>query len=147
MAVRESFLKESPAPAAAEGGGAPRQLSRLAEELVASCRRTGCAHLSPAPIPDQEAVISLVRRLRRLMFPGYFHSQPITEGKARQILGQELAALWEDLSCQIALSARLPPDRDGLPPLPDPGPAGGPALPEAPAPDPGAAGHGCAGRL
>ncbi|WP_297055056.1 serine O-acetyltransferase EpsC [Thermosulfurimonas sp.] len=55
----------------------------------------------PIPIPSQEEVIRILKRARRILFPGYFSSANINPENLPYYLGEELNLLFEELSRQI----------------------------------------------
>jgi len=62
--------------------------------------------VGPEPIPSREAVIPIIYRVFRLLYPGYFSRQPVDAVNLSFFLGQEAVALFEELSRQITLSFR-----------------------------------------
>jgi serine O-acetyltransferase len=92
------------------------EIPLIVEELRWSCQGTECfQHIGPEPLPSREAVVDLIRRVRRLLFPGYFSPEPLDEVNLGYYLGQEAVAFFEVLSRQITLSLRHECLRYGLP--------------------------------
>ncbi len=101
----------------------PGGLSELREsipsvvrELVRSCGEHLCyEHVSPAPMPSLEAVIEIINLGRRLLFPGYFHRDPVDRVNLEYLLGQEASQLFELLATQSARAVRHDCIRYGQP--------------------------------
>ncbi|MGQ9920891.1 MAG: serine O-acetyltransferase EpsC [Desulfobacca sp.] len=87
----------------------------IVAQLVASCAQGYFEHISPEPIPGREAVISLIHRAQRLLFPGYFLAARLDQVNLTYALGQEAVAFFEELSRQITLALRHDCLRYGLP--------------------------------
>jgi serine O-acetyltransferase len=71
--------------------------------------------VGPEPIPSREAVIDIIHRACRLLYPGYFTPQRLDEISLGYYLGQEAVGFFEVLSQQITLSLRHECLRYGLP--------------------------------
>ncbi|MFH1035460.1 MAG: serine acetyltransferase [Pseudomonadota bacterium] len=83
------------------------RIPQVVGELVASCAKEGCfAHVSPVAIPSREAVVDIILKARRILFPGYFNQTRIDPVNLEYYLGQEATALYQDLSVQIAWAIR-----------------------------------------
>lgn len=92
------------------------EIPLIVSQLEESCRQEECFHhVGPDPIPSREAVIDIIHRACRLLFPGYFTQQRLDELNAGYYLGQEALAFFEVLSQQITLSLRHECLRYGLP--------------------------------
>ncbi len=90
----------------------------IVRQLEESCREEGeesFHHVSPEPIPSRKAVIDLIHRAYRLLFPGYFTRTRLDEVNLGYYLGQEALGFFEVLSQQITLSLRHECLRYGLP--------------------------------
>ena len=49
------------------------EIPGIVENLVVSCSNGACFdHVGPEPIPSREAVVDIVDRVKRLLYPGYF---------------------------------------------------------------------------
>jgi serine O-acetyltransferase len=91
------------------------EIPDMVRNLVQSCRREGCFdHVGPEPIPSRESIIQIVRRVFRLLYPGYFITERLDTVNLEYYLGQEATALFETLSRQITLSIRHDCIRHGL---------------------------------
>lgn len=63
-------------------------------------------HIGFEPIPSKESVIAIIRRLREILFPGYFSRRKLDPGNLGCMTGQSVFGLAEMLSEQISLSFR-----------------------------------------
>jgi len=79
----------------------------VVDQLVFSCGREDCFdHVGPEPIPSRAAVIDILKRIRGILYPGYFNSRRVDQVNVRYYLGQEVTALFERLAEQIMLAIR-----------------------------------------
>ncbi len=91
-------------------------IPEIVGDLVASCSRDDCFdNIGPEPIPSKDAIIEIVGRLQRILFPGYFISTRLDPVNLEYYLGQETASLYDSLSQQIALCIRHDCTRRSLP--------------------------------
>ncbi len=82
-----------------------RGLSDVVSKLASSWDDTHpWEHGSAIPMPYQEAVLRIIDRGRRILFPGYFTHASINADNLEYYIGQELCMLFEDLSEQIDLA-------------------------------------------
>lgn len=92
------------------------EIPGLVQQLVQSCREAECFHhVGPEPIPSREAVIDIIHRACRLLFPGYYTRRRLQEVNVGYYLGQEAVAFFDLLAQQITLSLRHECLRYGLP--------------------------------
>ncbi len=83
------------------------EIPEIVNELVLSCRREDCFdHVGPEPIPSRDAIIDILHRARRLLYPGYFIRNRVDEVNLAYYFGQEAVGFFEALSEQIALAIR-----------------------------------------
>lgn len=83
------------------------EIPGIVDELVASCNKEGCFdHVSAEPIPLRSAVVDIIRRAGRILYPGYYIPNRLDEVNVGYYLGQEMTALFEILSDQLALAIR-----------------------------------------
>ncbi len=84
------------------------QLPPVISELVAaSLDQELFAHVDAELIPSVERVSEILRRARRLLFPGYFNNgQALDASQLEYVIGVEITRLFEMLSEAIALSIR-----------------------------------------
>ena len=74
------------------------------EKLVATCNQPDSFdHVDSQPIPSRDAMVGIIHRLRRIIFPGYFISEQLDKVNLKYYLGQETTSLFEELSVQITL--------------------------------------------
>ncbi len=76
-------------------------LSEVATEIVSSLRFPANTHT--APIPEFESIVSLINRLKAIVYPG-FRSNESSPAKVLNELKQQLAETHEILSRQIAIA-------------------------------------------
>ena len=92
------------------------EIPEVVQDLVESCLSQDCFdHVGPEPIPSREAVIAIIHRALRLLYPGYFSRRGVDAVNLSYYLGKEAVTLFEELSRQIALSFRHECLRYGLP--------------------------------
>jgi serine O-acetyltransferase len=84
-----------------------KDIPDIVDKLVASCNNDGCFdHVSAEPIPYRDAIIDILRRTSRILYPGYFVRNRIDQTNVSYYLGQEVTGLYEVLSEQIILAIR-----------------------------------------
>ena len=92
------------------------EIPGIVEKLVDSCSNVECFdHVGPEPIPSREAVVDIVDRVRRLLYPGYFVRGRLEKFNLSYYFGQEATALFELMSEQTALALRHDCIRHDLP--------------------------------
>ncbi|MCX5858242.1 MAG: serine acetyltransferase, partial [Deltaproteobacteria bacterium] len=83
------------------------EIPAVVDQLVFSCNREGCFdHVGPEPIPSREAIVDILKRIRRILYPGYFIPTRVDQVNVKYYFGQEVTALFEALSEQIMLAIR-----------------------------------------
>jgi serine O-acetyltransferase len=83
------------------------EIPAVVERLVASCGNNGCfEHVASESLPSRETVVDLIERTRRILYPGYFSRSRVDEINLTYYFGEEVTALFEVLSRQIALAIR-----------------------------------------
>jgi serine O-acetyltransferase len=83
------------------------KVPQIVDELVISCNKEDSFdHVGPEPIPSRDAVIDIIHRIRRLLYPGYFIRFRLDDVNLRYYLGEETTALYESLTEQIIFSIR-----------------------------------------
>jgi serine O-acetyltransferase len=83
------------------------EIPEIVQQLVGSCRREDCFnHVGPEPIPSRDAVIDIIHRACRILFPGYFIRRRVDEVNLEYYFGQEAVAFFEVLARQITLCIR-----------------------------------------
>jgi serine O-acetyltransferase len=84
-----------------------RELPRIVADLVESFQDPDTFHhLNLVGLPSREAVIEIVERLKKVLFPGYFGGGEVDGFNLTYQIGNEVNALFELLSRQITLSIR-----------------------------------------
>lgn len=79
-------------------------IPEIVGKLVASCNNEdNFEHVDPEPIPSRDAMIELIEKLRRILFPGYFEPAQLDKINLQYYLGQATISLFEELSHQITL--------------------------------------------
>ena len=92
------------------------EIPGIVEKLVDSCSNgASFDHVGPEPIPSREAVVDIVDRVRRLLYPGYFVRGRLEKFNLAYYFGQEATALFELMSEQTALALRHDCIRHDLP--------------------------------
>jgi serine O-acetyltransferase len=92
------------------------EIPGIVDNLVNSCVNGLCFdHVGPEPIPSKEAVVDIVNRINRLLYPGYFIRNRIETFNLSYYLGQEATALFELMSEQATLALRHDCIRHELP--------------------------------
>jgi serine O-acetyltransferase len=83
------------------------RLPQVAEAIIASCAEHEChTHIDYEPIPSRQVVVTVIDRLRELLFPGYFSRDKIDPVTLRYSLGQSTTETFDLLSEQICRSIR-----------------------------------------
>lgn len=83
------------------------EMPEIVNQLVLSCQREDCFnHVGPEPIPSRDAVIDIIHRGIRLLYPGYFIRKRVDAVNLNYYLGQEAVGFYEVLSEQITLAIR-----------------------------------------
>ncbi len=83
------------------------QIPSIVDDIVDSCHDKACfEHIGAELIPSRKAVIEIVKRLRELLFPGYFSKDNMDHTNLRYHMGQAVDALSRILSEQITHSLR-----------------------------------------
>ena len=83
------------------------EIPDIVRQLVATCNKDGCFdHVSAEPIPYREAIVDILRRSARILYPGYFIKGRLDQINLEYYLGQEVTGFYEILSEQIILALR-----------------------------------------
>ncbi|MDD5170602.1 MAG: hypothetical protein PHN75_17425, partial [Syntrophales bacterium] len=119
--MSKKIAKDSPLQAKCKTEVALKQRFReeipgIVEEMVASCNKEGCFdHVSTEPIPLREAIIDILLRTAKVLYPGYFISTRLDRVNVGYYLGLEMTELFERLSEQISRAIRHDCIRHDLP--------------------------------
>ena len=83
------------------------EIPAIVNALVLTCNKDGCFdHVSAEPIPYREAIVDILRRSARILYPGYFIKRRLDQINLEYYLGQEVTAFYEIISEQIILALR-----------------------------------------
>ena len=83
------------------------EIPGIVDELVMSCSREDCFdHIGLEPISSREAIVDLLYRAFRILYPGYFIQKRVDEVNLNYYFGQEITEFFEILSQQITLAVR-----------------------------------------
>ena len=83
------------------------ELPQIVSDLVESCQDLDTFHhLNLVGLPSRGAVIEIVERLKKVLFPGYFGEHEVDNCNLAYQIGVEINTLFELLSRQITLSIR-----------------------------------------
>ena len=82
-------------------------IPEIVDALVLTCKGGDCFdHVGPQPIPSRDAVIDIVHRIQRMLYPGYFIRSRLDEFNLHYYLGLEATDLFESLAEQLTLAMR-----------------------------------------
>ena len=83
------------------------EIPGIVDGLVLSCSREDCFnHIGLEPISSREAIVDLLYRAFRILYPGYFIQKRVDEVNLSYYFGQEITEFFEILSQQISLAVR-----------------------------------------
>lgn len=83
------------------------EIPPIVNRIVEAHNREGrFSHISTEPIPSRKAVIDIIGRMLRIIYPGYFSQIPLDEVSIPYYLGQEVIDLFQVLSEQITFAIR-----------------------------------------
>lgn len=83
------------------------KIPAIVDELVLSCNKDNCFdHVGPEPIPSREAIIDILLRASRILYPGYFIRTRVDQVNVGYYFGLEVTGLFEALSEQMMLAIR-----------------------------------------
>ncbi len=83
------------------------EIPGIVDELVLSCSSEDCFdHVGLEPISSRGAIIDLLHRAFRILYPGYFIEKRVDEVNLGYYFGQEITEFFEILSQQISLAVR-----------------------------------------
>ena len=92
------------------------EIPGVVDQLVLSCSRENCFdHVGPEPIPSRDAVIDIVQRICRILYPGYFIRTRLEQFNLSYYFGQEATTLFEHMSEQVTVALRHDCIRHNLP--------------------------------
>ena len=83
------------------------RIPALVDVLTSTCNTKGSFdHVDAEPIPSREEAVNIFHRVGRILYPGYFIRSRLDRINLEYYLGQEMTALYEDLSEQIMRAIR-----------------------------------------
>lgn len=96
-----------------------QQLPGIVDDLVKSLlAEPNMQHLNRVLLPDREAIIDCVKRLRQLVFPGYFGKPGLTRENIAYRIGDLVSditqILYEQVRCCLRYREQLPGESTGL---------------------------------
>ncbi len=92
------------------------EIPSIVDRIVAVYGKEGrFSHVGPEPIPSRNAVIAIIDRAIRIIYPGYFSEVRIDELNVPYLFGQQVTELYRVLSEQIAFAIRHDCRRFDLP--------------------------------
>jgi len=87
--------------------GYRRELPDLARAILDSYQDPEtCSHVGDEFIPSQQAVVGLIQRLRRILFPGYFNRRRIDAQNLAYTMGHNISEAFDQLAEQVTRSIR-----------------------------------------
>ena len=94
----------------------PRAMNELVAAIVASdLAEPRTRHIDAGALPNRDAIISIVKTLRELLFPGYFGRQHLASGTLEYYVGEMLMAIQGQLREQVGNAIRHQATRNGSP--------------------------------
>lgn len=94
----------------------PGKIDTIVNELITSCTKDDCFNnIDLPPLPSMEALIGIIRKVRDIVFPGYFSRGRIDTVSLKYHMGRFVLTIFEDLTDQIILSIRHKCLRGNLP--------------------------------
>lgn len=83
------------------------RIPSIVSRLTATCNNKGCfEHVDAEPIPSRQGAIEILNRVGRILYPGYFIHSRLDRINLEYYLGQEVTAVYEELSEQIMRAIR-----------------------------------------
>lgn len=87
--------------------GHRRRIPEIAEAVIHGCTDTECfSHVETEPIPSEGNVVGIIRKLREVLFPGFFSEEKIDPYNLPYHMGQLVSDLFDLLSDQITHAIR-----------------------------------------
>lgn len=87
--------------------GYRQQVPEIAEELISGCGDAQCfTHIDFEPIPSEGNVVDIIKKLRQILFPGFFSEEKIDPFNLKYTMGQAVSDLFDTLSTQISHAIR-----------------------------------------
>lgn len=93
-----------------------KHIPEIVEQLVKSCGNKNCFdHVEQEPVPSRESIKDIIDISNRILYPGYFINTRVDKFSFDYYFGQQVIALFENLSKQITLAIRHDCLRHNLP--------------------------------
>lgn len=81
------------------------QIPEIVDMVASSCSDRKCFdHVDAAIIPSRESIVEIINLIKDVLFPGYFGDQTVDRNVLPYHIGNEITALFEQLSKQITNS-------------------------------------------
>ena len=77
------------------------KIETVLAELVASYKQGGANGLNGRPIPSRESIVTILRTLQSLIFPGFYENEVIDRHAIESITGQRLFFVYRRLTEEI----------------------------------------------
>lgn len=92
-----------------------QRIPQIVDQLVGSTQaEKGMTHISRVFLPSRDAIIEIIKKLRQLLFPGYFGKQGLTPHNLQYRIGELVLELTDQLFEQVRCCLRY---REQLPEL------------------------------
>ncbi|HON85254.1 MAG TPA: hypothetical protein PK864_04405 [Syntrophorhabdaceae bacterium] len=83
------------------------ELPKYIDRIIGLYNRDGrFHHILPESIPSKEAIVDIIGRTLKIIYPGYFTSERLDEVKIQYYFGQKVTELFDTLSEQVTLAIR-----------------------------------------
>lgn len=84
-----------------------KQLSTVVEHIIDDCQNEDCfTHINYDPFPSVESVAQIIKKLKEIIYPGYFTSGKLDPTNLNYRMGQTVTDVFDQLSDQISNSIR-----------------------------------------
>ena len=81
------------------------QIKKTAAGLIENYSKTSLINCTlEKPLPDRDAVINVIKELRKVIFPGYFDKEYICDDLSEYYVGNKLSEIFSVLSRQIEIA-------------------------------------------
>lgn len=84
-----------------------KKLPRLIDRILEGCGDDQCyTHIDYEPLPSEKDVVDILKKLREILFPGFFSSERIDPVNLGYNMGRQVSLLYDNLSEQITRALR-----------------------------------------
>ncbi len=84
-----------------------KKLTDVVNRILEGCGEEHCyTHIDYEPLPSESDVTDILKRLREILFPGFFSSERIDPVNLGYNMGRQVSLLYDDLSEQITRAFR-----------------------------------------